>query len=315
MPKPDYPKTILEFAAQFHNDDVCLQYLIQTRWPEGFVCPTCHHMGGWWLGTHRRFECAQCHKQVSPLAGTLLHRTHLPIHRWFWAAYLVATHTPGISAVQLQRQLGIAKNDTAWFLLHRLRQGMVNTDRRPLSGLIEADETHVGGPAKGKKGRGVRGGKNKTLIGGAVETVIFTTKNGAVKKKAGRLRLQVLRAASEDEIGTFIRANVAPGSTIKSDGWKGYSATALAGYHHQREIQGSPQRGHELAPQIHQAFSNLKAWLMGIHHGVEPKYLQSYLNEFVFRFNRRVYPMSAFRSLLEILTAKQPLTLRTLKKP
>jgi len=315
MSKPDYPKTILEFAAQFHNDDVCLQYLIQTRWPEGFVCPTCHHMGGWWLGTHRRFECAQCHKQVSPLAGTLLHRTHLPIHRWFWAAYLVATHPPGISAVQLQRQLGIAKNDTAWFLLHRLRQGMVNADRRPLSGLIEADETHVGGPAKGKKGRGVREGKNKTLIGGAVETVIVTTKNGAVKKKAGRLRLQVLCAASEDEIGTFIRANVAPGSTIKSDGWKGYSATALAGYHHQREIQGRPQRGHELAPQIHQAFSNLKAWLMGIHHGVEPKYLQSYLNEFVFRFNRRVYPMSAFRSLLEILTAKQPLTLRTLKKP
>lgn len=315
MPKPDYPKTILEFAAQFHNDDVCLQYLIQTRWPEGFVCPTCHHMGGWWLGTPRRFECGQCHKQVSPLAGTLLHRTHLPIHRWFGAAYLVATHTPGISAVQLQRQLGIAKNDTAWFLLHRLRQGMVNADRRPLSGLIEADETHVGGPTKGKKGRGVREGTNKTLIGGAVETVIFTTKNGAVKKKAGRLRLQVLRAASEDEIGTFIRANVAPGNTIKRDGWKGYSATALAGHHPQREIQGSPQRGPELAPQIHQAFSNLKAWLMGIHHGVEPKYLQSYLNEFVFRFNRRVYPMSAFRSLLEILTAKQPLTLRTLKKP
>ena len=149
----------------------------------------------------------------------------------------------------------------------------------------------------------------------AVEIVTYTTKNGTVKKKAGRIRLQVLRAASEDEIGKFIRANVAPGSTIKSDGWKGYSATALAGYQHQRGIQGSPQRGHELAPQIHQAFSNLKAWLIGIHHGVEPKYLQSYLNEFVFRFNRRVYPMSAFRSLLEILTSKQPLTLQKLTKP
>jgi transposase-like protein len=315
MAKPSYPKTILEFAAKFHNDEVCLKYLIENRWPDGFVCPACHHSGGWWLEKQRRFECPECHRQVSPLAGTLLHRTHLPIHRWFWAAYLVATHTPGISAVQLQRQLGIAKNDTAWFMLHRLRQGMVNTDRSRLSGLIEADETHVGGPAKGKKGRGVREAKNKTLIGGAVEIVTYTTKGGTVKKKAGRLRLQVLSAASEDEIGRFLRTNVAPGSTIKSDGWRGYSATALAGFDHQREIQGNPQRGHELAPQIHQAFSNLKAWLIGIHHGVEPKYLQSYLNEFVFRFNRRAYPMSAFRSLLEILTSKQPLTLKKLKRP
>lgn len=315
MAKPDYPKTIMGFAAKFHNDEVCLKYLIENRWPEGFVCPSCHHKGGWWLEKHRRFECSQCHKQVSPLAGTLLHRTHLPIHRWFWAAYLVATHTPGISAVQLQRQLGIAKNKTVWFMLHRLRQGMVNTDRSPLSGLIEADETHVGGPAKGMKGRRVREGKNKTLVGGAVEIITYTTKNGTVKKKAGRLRLQVLRAASEDEIGKFIRANVALGSTIKSDGWKGYSATALAGYQHQREVQGTPQQGHKLAPQIHQAFSNLKAWIIGIHHGVEPKYLQSYLNEFVFRFNRRAYPMSAFRSLLEILTSKQPLTLQKLTQP
>ena len=315
MAKPSYPETILEFAAKFHDDDVCLKYLIENRWPDGFVCPTCHHKGGWWLEKHRRFECSKCHKQVSPLAGTLLHRTHLPIHQWFWAAYLVATHTPGISAIQLQRQLGITKNKTVWFMLHRLRQGMVNIDRSPLSGLIEADETHVGGPAKSMKGRGVREGKNKTLIGGAVEIITCATKNGIVKKKAGRLRLQVLRAASEDEIGKFIRANVAPGSTVKSDGWKGYSTTALAGYQHQREVQRSPQKGHELAPQIHQAFSNLKAWLIGIHHGVEPKYLQSYLNEFVFRFNRRAYPMSAFRSLLEILISKQPLTWKKLTKP
>lgn len=313
MAKPDYSKTILEFAAQFRNDEVCLKYLIENRWPEGFVCPTCHHKGGWWLKKQRRFECSQCHKQVSPLAGTLLHRTHLPIHRWFWAAYLVATHRPGISAVQ--ETAGDTKNKTVWFMLHRLRQGMVHADRSPLSGLIEADEAHVGGPAKGMKGCGVREGQNKTLVGGAVEIITYTTKNGTVKKKAGRLRLQVLRAANEDEIGKFIRANVALGSTIKSDGWKDYSATALAEYQHQREVQRNPQKDHELAPQIHQVFSNLKAWLIGIHHGVEPKYLQSYLNEFVFRFNRRAYPMSPFKSLLEILISKQPLTLKKLTQP
>lgn len=264
---------------------------------------------------YARFECQKCHKHTSPLAGTLLHRSHLPIHLWFWATYLVATHTPGISAVQIQRQLGIAKNDTAWFMLHRLREGRVNLDRSPLSGLIEADETHIGGPAKGKKGRGVGDATNKTLIGGAVEIISHTTKSGEVKKKAGRLRLQILGNAGEDAIGKFIRANVAEGSPIKSDGWKGYSVTALKGYIHQQEVQGIPQKAHELAPQIHQVFSNLKSWLIGIHHGVEPKYLQSYLNEFVFRFNRRSYPMSGFRSLLEILTSKPPLTLRRLIKP
>ena len=220
-----------------------------------------------------------------------------------------------MSAVQLQRQLGVSKIDTAWFLLHRLRQGMFNIERSHLSGLIEADETHIGGPAKGKKGRGVREAKNKTLVGGAVEVLNYFDKNGKIQKKSGRLRLQILKAANEEEIGKFVRTNIALGSTIKSDGWRSYSFDALAGYHHQREVQGSPQKAHELAPQIHQVFSNLKAWLIGIHHGVEPKYLQFYLDEFVFRFNRRGHPMSAFRSLFEILTAKQPLTLSALTTP
>ncbi len=315
MAKLTYPKTIVEFSTQFNNDETCLKYLIDSRWPDGFVCPHCYQEGGWWLKKYARFECKGCHKQVSPLAGTLLHRSHLPVHLWFWAAYLVTTHTPGISAVQLQRQLGVSKIDTAWYLLHRLRQGMLNVERTPLVGLIEADETHIGGPAKGKKGRGAREAKNKTLIGGAVEVLNLFDKDGKPQKKAGRLRLQILKSANEIEIEKFVKANVALGSTIKSDGWAGYSSNALIGYHHQREVQGTPQRAHELAPQIHQVFSNLKAWLLGIHHGVDPKYLQAYLNEFVFRFNRRGHPMSAFRSIFEILTSKQPLTLRTLTKP
>lgn len=315
MVKPDYPKTILEFAAKFHSDEICFQYLIENRWPDGFVCSNCGNIGGWWLSKQHRFECSGCHRQFSPIAGTLMHRSHLPIRLWFWAAYLVSTHTPGISAVQLQRQLGIAKIDTAWFMLHRLRQGMVNLDRTPLSGLIEADETHIGGPAKGKRGRGVRTSANKTLIAGAVEILDYKAKNGELEKKAGRLRLQILKSASEGEIGKFLKANVAHGSTIKSDGWKGYSKFALVGFSHQQLVQGVLQKGHKLVPQIHQIFSNLKSWLIGIHHGVEPKYLQAYLDEYVFRFNRRAFPMSSFRSLFEILLAKKPLTLAKLKKP
>ncbi len=244
-----------------------------------------------------------------------MHRSHLPIHIWFWAAYLMTTHTPGISAVQLQRQLGISKVDSAWFLLHRLRQGMVRTDREPLKGVVEADETHVGGPAKGRKGRGVREAATKTLVAGAVEIVSFQNKKGELEEKAGRVRMEILRSADGENIGKFLKKNVATGSTVKSDGWKGYSEKALKGYNHISQIQGSPEHAKELAPHIHRVFSNLKSWLIGIHHGVEPKYLQSYLDEFVFRFNRRAYPMSAFRSLLEIVTRKAPLTLKNLTQP
>ncbi len=315
MAKASYPKTILEFAARFHNDEVCLEYLIENRWPDGFICPKCGTKGGWWLSSIRRFECKTCHRQSSALAGTLMHRSHLPIRLWFWAAYLVTTHTPGISALQLQRQLGISKNDTAWFLLHRLRRGMVRENRELLSGLVEADETYVGGPAKNKKGRGVTAAVHKSLVLGGVEVRSYTTPKGVLKERAGRLRLQVTHSPRESEIKAFLNKNVTLGSTIKSDGWKGYSTTALNGYKHARQVQGKPENAQELAPHIHQAFGNLKTWLNGIHHGVDPKYLSSYLDEFVFRFNRREYPMSAFRSLLGIVVTKTPLSFMNLTKP
>jgi len=315
MSGPGYPKTILEFAAQFHDDEVCYQYLIKSRWPEGFVCPHCSMSGGWWLTKYKRFECKECHRQTSPLSGTLMHRTHLPIRQWFWATYLVATHTPGISAVQLQRQLGIAKNDTAWFLLHRLRQGMVRANRDPLNGHIEADETHVGGPAKDKRGRGVRTASHKSLVGGAIEIQTYQNKKGEWVERAGRLRLQILPSASASEIKKFLNAHVQKNSAVRTDGWRGYSAEIMKDYRHFKHVQGSPERAKEIAPHIHQAFSNLKSWLIGIHHGVDPKYLQAYLDEFVFRFNRREYPMAAFRSLLGIVSTKSPLPLRELVKP
>ncbi len=249
------------------------------------------------------------------MAGTLMHRSHLPVRLWFWAAYLVATHTPGISALQLQRQLGIKQNATVWFMLHRLRKGMVRQDREFLRGVVEADETHVGGPAKGKKGRGVRDAAIKTLILGAVEIVSFHNKKGDLHEKAGRIRLETLPSAGEENIGKFLKRNVVAGSTVKSDGWKGYSESALKGYTHLRQVQGSPERAKELAPHIHRVFSNLKSWLIGIHHGVDPKYLQAYLDEYVFRFNRRGTPMAAFQTLLGIASSKKPVTRGHLLEP
>ena len=226
----------------------------------------------------------------------------------------MSTLTPGISAVQLQRQLGLGSCRTAWFMLHRLRKGMVNDSRSKLAGVVEADEAIVGGPAKGKRGRGAATAPNKTLIVGAVEVVTYTTKSGIIKERAGRLRLEPIKNADEETIGKFLRDNVETGAKVRSDGWRGYSKLALKGYGHEKRIVGLPSRAHQVAPHIHRVFGNLKTWLRGTHHGVEPKYLPSYMQEFVFRFNRRQVPMAAFQTLLGITTSKSPLTLAELRQ-
>jgi len=310
-----YASDILDFSTRFQSEKACFEYLREIRWPDGFICPACGNHGGWWLEKHFRYECKSCHRQTSPLSGTVMHRSHLPLRLWFWAAYFVSTHTPGMSAVQLQRQLNIKKVDTAWYLLHRLRQGMIRQNRERLSGTIEADETHIGGPVKGKAGRGVAKAKTKTLIAGAVEIVTYK-KDNEVQEKAGRLRLAILKNAGENEIKAFLNANVVEGSKIKSDGWKGYSVEALKGYEHVRRSQSDPANAGKYAPHIHRAFGNLQTWLNGIHHGVDPKYLQRYLDEFVFRYNRRETPMVTFRSLLKIVTgSSKPLGFKALKQP
>ena len=312
MGRPEYPKDMREFREKFTTQEACVEYLIRCRWPEGFVCPRCSGNTGTLLKTRPLIKCRSCLYQGSPTAGTLLHRSHIPIREWFWAAYLMATHTAGISAVQLQRQLGISSDTTAWHMLHRLRKGMVNENRTLLSGLVEADERFVGGPAKSKRGRGVAAAKNKSLVIGAVEVLSYQDKQGERRERAGRLRLSILDDASAESIRGFLTQKIEPRTTVRTDGWLGYSDDALVGYKHRVRLVRRSERAHQVAPHIHRVFSNLKAWLNGTHHGVEPKYLQSYLEEFVFRFNRRNTPMAAFQTLLGISARKAPLSLREL---
>jgi transposase-like protein len=311
--KPDYPKTMREYRERFASRKACLEYLVKARWPEGFVCPHCQHAGGWLKEDRFLYRCEQCKRDTSPTAGTAMHRSKIPIQDWFWAAYMVATHTPGLSAKQLQRYLGTSSYETAWYLLQRFRRAMVNDNRSLLNGTVEADETLVGGPAKGKKGRGVAKGKNKSLVLGMVEVLSYKDASGKAKKRAGRVRLEVADHADEETIRAFLDKNLKPGSKVQTDGWRGYSETALLDYRHVIKVQDSPQSASRLAPHIHRVFSNLKAWLMGTHHGVEPKYLQAYLDEFVFRFNRRQTPMAAFQTLLGITAVKTPATMRKIQ--
>lgn len=309
MGRPEYPKDLREFRRKYSNDAACLEYLIRCRWPDGFACPKCSGKSVALLSTRPVFQCRKCRHQTYVMAGTVMHRSHLPLQEWFGAAYLVATHTPGISAHQLQRQLGISSDTTAWHLLHRLRKAMVSDTRTQLSGLIEADESFIGGPEKGKRGRGAG---NKSLVVGSVEVLVYQDKEGKRRERAGRLRLALIPDASEDSLGPFLTRNVEPGSRIRTDGWKGYSETALSEFIHHVRIVGSPHRAHKRFPHVHKVFGNLKTWLNGTHHGVLPKYLPSYLDEFVFRFNRRNTPMAAFQTLLGISLQKTPLPLADL---
>ena len=229
------------------------------------------------------------------------------MQEWFWAAYFAATITPGMSAKQLERQIGCTYR-TAWYMLHRLRRAMRSDNRSKLYGIVEADETFVGCPAKGRHGRWVAAADNKDLVFGAVKIIRWQDKPGRWQEKAGRLRLQIADHADALSIKVFLKDNVKLKTLIKTDGWRGYSKDTLGDFRHE------PLVGRN-APHIHQAFGNLKTWLKGTYHGVDPKYLQHYLDEFVFRFNRRKTPMAAFQTLLGISSSKLPLGLDSLKSP
>jgi transposase-like protein len=245
--------------------------------------------------------------------------SHMPLSTWFWGAYLMTTQTPGQSALQFQRQLDISRYETAFAMLHKLRAGMVRPDRDTIgtSHPVEVDECCIGGRTRGE-GRGVH---HQTTVIGAVE--VRARKDARPDKKltyAGRLRLRVISSIEQTDIplsgrdaGTltaFVKDNVTAGSIVRTDGWHGYYGLGEMGYKHNALILGGdPEKAEKHLPMIHLVFSNLKTWINGTHHGrIEPRHLQAYLNEFVFRFNRRFYPMNSFNSILGISARTVPPT-------
>jgi len=313
--KPRQPQSLLEFQKMFSSEEKCAAYLEQIRWPDGFVCPTCNAPGqAQRIETRPRIlRCRQCHTEISLTSGTVMHATRMPLQIWFFGAYLVTTQTPGISAVQFQRQLGIARYETAFQVLHKLRAGLVRPHRDPIgkNWPVEVDETLVGGRTQGE-GRGIH---HKLIVSGAIEVrprQSPTSGNKSLKSHyAGRLRLQQVPNRGAASLDKFVKSNVIKGAEVRSDGWRGYDHLADLGYNHRPlALVGDPERIEAHLPMIHIAFSNLKAWLIGTHHGVSKKHLQAYLDEFVFRFNRRFYPMTAFSSALGIGTHMEGPTYR-----
>lgn len=284
MPRPDFPPTVFEFQQRFRTEKEQLDFLIRSRWPDGFVCPRCGHKEYWWKSTRKLLQCKKCRYEVSVTAGTIMHRTKQPIPMWLQAAYMVTTHTPGMSALQFQRQVGLSSYQTAFNMLHKLRSAMVKQERTKLSGTVEMDETYIGSEMHGPPGRGAEG---KAIVIGAVDL------NG---KYANRVRLKAIPDVTGATLKKFIQDNIEVGSTIKTDSWAGYSGLEKLGYKHVT----SGQLTH-----THRAIGNLKTWLRGTHHGVSPQHLQAYLNEFTFRFNRRKTPMAAFQTVLGLAKERQ----------
>ena len=295
MARPDFPRSLAEFQDRFAAEEDCRRYLMACRWPDGFRCPRCGAREAYEVAGRELLQCRSCRHQASVTAGTVLHRTHVPLRLWFAAAYLVTTHTPGFSAVQLQRQLGLARYETAWTMLHKLRRAMLRPERDRLSGVVEVDEAYVGGLEEGRGG-GRRRDSSKSIVVGAVEV------RG---RGSGRVRLAVVDDLSAASLVPFVEAAVEPGSTVLTDGWQGY-APLRGRYDHRPSTVGDPKNASRLLPRVHRTFSNLRTWLRGTHPGVSAKHLPSYVDEFVFRFNRRRTPMAAFQSLLGLSTRHAP---------
>lgn len=304
----DFPRSLIEFQHRFPDEAACAAYLFAARWPSGFSCPGCGKTKAWELQTKPwTYECAGCGKQTSVTAGTIMHHSKLPLTIWFWAAYLMATHSNGISALQLQRQLALGSYKSAWLLCAKLRRSMLAPGRTPLAGLIEVDETELAcrskhDPPAGGRGRSHQG---KILVVGAVEV----QDDGA---GPGRIRLQEIPDYSAGSLHAFLGAHLAPGATAKTDGLPSYGGAPSV--RHDAHVIGK-MAAHIVLPWVHRVFSNLKVWALGVYHGLRRKHLQSYLDEFVFRFNRRRTRHAAFRSLLGIGAGHAPFSYKMLISP
>lgn len=264
----------MEFEQRFDSETKCRDYLAKLRWPEGFQCPKCQSRK-YWMTKQGLYYCAACEYKSSVTSGTVFQGTSKPLKLWFRAMWHVTNQKHGISALGLQRTLGLGSYHTAWEWLHKLRSAMVRPDRDRLSGIVEVDETFLGGYRPGKRGRGAEG---KVLV------VVGVERNGG---RIGRIRLKRVPDASSESLNKAIQESVEPHTKVHTDGWRGYNSLNQLSYV-RRIIRQESSVGENLLPGVNLVVSLLKRWLLGTHQGaVKTSHLDYYLDEFTFRFNRR----------------------------
>lgn len=299
----DYPKTIAEFEKRFATENACQDYLFMLRWPDGFVCPRCQGQMNW-LTDRGLLICSVCGYHASLRAGTIFQGSRKPLQMWFRAIWWITSQKTGASALGLQRVLGLGSYQTAWTWLHKLRRAMVRPGRDRLTGMVEVDETYIGGKKPGKRGRGAEG---KSLV------LVAAQKDG---RRIGRIRLRRIQDASADSLEPSVVEAVEPGAIIQTDGWSGYSGLEVHGYGHEI-VRSAGAVGEDLLPLVHRVSSLLKRWLMGTHQGaVSHEHLDYYLDEFTFRFNRRTsrYRGKLFYRLLQQAANIDPVPYATMVK-
>jgi transposase-like protein len=274
----DFPRDLAEFERRFATEAACRAYLLQLRWPDGFRCPRCRRTKAWPVRERGLMQCAACGRQTSVTAGTIFQDIRTPLPVWFRAMWAVTSQKIGISALGLQRELGLRSYKTAWAWLHKLRRAMVRPGRDRLTGRVEVDEAYVGGVHPGRGGRQT---ETKALVAVAVQV--------EARHRLGRIRLRRLLDASGESLTAFVQDAVEPGSLVHTDGWPGYEPLRRNGYRHRITfLQGQAKAPSQLLPHVHRVVSLLKRWLIGTHHGgVTHEHLDYYLDEFTFRFNRR----------------------------
>ncbi len=270
-----YPKYQIEFEKMFSTNKKCLEYLFKIRSEIGYICPRCNSKD-YWLSKRNLLICKTCEYQLSITAGTIFHKSRLPLTILFRALWFIVAQKNGVSALSVQRILGLKKYKTTWTWLHKFRRLMVIPRRDKLKGNIEIDETLIGGKKSGKRGRGAEG---KILVIIAIEVI---------GKKSGRVRMSTIADASRKSINAFIKENIEVGSRITTDGWKGYVDITKMKYFHQIETNTATLDGEQILPNVHKIASLLKRWLLGTHQNFTSQdKLNYYLDEFAFRYNRR----------------------------
>lgn len=272
-----YPRNWQEFEAWFPDDAAARRYLTEMRWFEGVACPRCgtevvgSTSKGWW--------CSSCRQWFTLTSGTVFSHTRIGLRDWLHAVWLLTNEKSGVSAMSVARGIGV-NYETAWSMLHKLRHTFNQSGRDQLSTLVEIDETYAGGLSQGFGHRG-RSTANKAIV-----IIACEVRTGG---RIGRVRMGVLPDARKASISPWIQQHLAPRTAVHTDGWAGYSDLAGLGYRHKvTVVNGSGTLAHVVFPRVHTTASLLKRWLLGTHQGgQQQRYLDRYIDEFVFRFNRR----------------------------
>lgn len=287
--------SLLQWQKRFGTEKACADAIAKYRWPDGFICPKCSHNAAWYISSRKVYQCSKCRHQTSITAGTLFHSTNLPLVKWFWAIYLMASDKGGISATRLSKQIGVTWR-TARKMLKKLRMAMAHRDSlyRLFEELIEMDDTYIGGKKPGKRGRGA-GGKKPVLV--AIE------RRG---KKSGFIAMQAVDTISGETVKTFLKRHLQKGRHVRTDAFPALNVIKDDHIHEKKVTP--PGEASSWLPKVHIVIGNLKKFLNGTYHGVSPQYLQEYLDEFCYRFNRRYWEFELPFRLLNASVSHVPIT-------